>query len=381
MYGKMLAVSDAVSEMSERSENYLTARKLLYRAQCNCPYWHGVFGGLYLPHLRNAVYERLIRAETIAENHHGRRAKPALWWKDRNLDGTDEIMIDVGPARAGLKPAYGGHLFEFDHVEKAYNVLATLTRRRESYHRQVLENPARQNAEVASIHSAIQLKDPSARSKIVYDWYKKESLIEHFFGPDTDLRSLSRCRYRELGDFANMPYEAKTKTTDKEAVVTLTRHGGLTADEGRHAVTVTKKLTFEAGQTAFTAEYTVFNGAETDLEVDFGVEFNYALLGGEAPDRYYLNGQRRENLGNLSTMVELEETDSFAAVDEWKGIEWWLQFDRPAALWAFPVHTASMSEYGVELVYQCSSVVPHWRFALPPGASETFVVRFVPKDI
>ena len=32
------------------------ARTELYRGQCNCGYWHGAFGGIYLPHLRNAVY-------------------------------------------------------------------------------------------------------------------------------------------------------------------------------------------------------------------------------------------------------------------------------------------------------------------------------------
>jgi len=35
---------------------WLESRDHLWRAQCNCPYWHGVFGGLYLPHLRAAVY-------------------------------------------------------------------------------------------------------------------------------------------------------------------------------------------------------------------------------------------------------------------------------------------------------------------------------------
>ena len=35
-----------------------SARQDLYRAQCNCPYWHGAFGGLYTcPHLRNAIYQ------------------------------------------------------------------------------------------------------------------------------------------------------------------------------------------------------------------------------------------------------------------------------------------------------------------------------------
>ncbi|MCF7905038.1 MAG: DUF1925 domain-containing protein, partial [Candidatus Marinimicrobia bacterium] len=35
----------------------------LYRSQCNCAFWHGVFGGLYLPHLRHAIYEHLLKAE------------------------------------------------------------------------------------------------------------------------------------------------------------------------------------------------------------------------------------------------------------------------------------------------------------------------------
>ncbi len=42
------------------------ARAELYRGQCNCAYWHGAFGGIYLPHLRNAVYNHLIAAENFA---------------------------------------------------------------------------------------------------------------------------------------------------------------------------------------------------------------------------------------------------------------------------------------------------------------------------
>src|SRR5262249_25938400 len=38
----------------------------LLAAQCNDAYWHGVFGGLYAPHLRTSVYQALLRAEGIA---------------------------------------------------------------------------------------------------------------------------------------------------------------------------------------------------------------------------------------------------------------------------------------------------------------------------
>ena len=48
------------------------ARTELYRGQCNCGYWHGAFGGAYLPHLRNAVYEHLIAADNLLDAAQGR---------------------------------------------------------------------------------------------------------------------------------------------------------------------------------------------------------------------------------------------------------------------------------------------------------------------
>ena len=40
-------------------KNRKLAQEHLWKAQCNCAYWHGVFGGLYLPHLRHGIYENL----------------------------------------------------------------------------------------------------------------------------------------------------------------------------------------------------------------------------------------------------------------------------------------------------------------------------------
>jgi hypothetical protein len=77
--------------------------------------------------------------------------------------------------------------------------------------------------------------------------------------------------------------------------------------------------------------------------------------------------------------VDLASTKAFAAVDEWKGVEWWLEFSQSPALWAFPVETASMSEYGIELVYQCSSVVPHWKIRLAPGKQWNARIAFAPR--
>src|SRR5215212_6039036 len=67
MYTRMLGVSrrlaDAEADPSTDPDYLEVARQELYRGQCNCPYWHGAFGGLYLPHLRNAIYRHLIAAD------------------------------------------------------------------------------------------------------------------------------------------------------------------------------------------------------------------------------------------------------------------------------------------------------------------------------
>ena len=60
-------------------------KKNIWAAQCNCAYWHGVFGGLYLPHLRHGLYEKIIEAEKMIDIEDG--------FFDINLDGNEELLL------------------------------------------------------------------------------------------------------------------------------------------------------------------------------------------------------------------------------------------------------------------------------------------------
>src|SRR5262249_4413161 len=65
-YRKMLRVSRRVADhLAARPADPqpLAARDRLWRGQCNDAYWQGVFGGVYLPHLRRAVRGALLAAE------------------------------------------------------------------------------------------------------------------------------------------------------------------------------------------------------------------------------------------------------------------------------------------------------------------------------
>ena len=89
MHKKMLAVSDLYDDVSRMKDlnaiDLENARDYLYAGQCNCPYWHGVFGGLYLPHLRWAVYKKLIKAEKLLRRLANREVSAVS--EDRDRDG------------------------------------------------------------------------------------------------------------------------------------------------------------------------------------------------------------------------------------------------------------------------------------------------------
>jgi alpha-amylase len=131
MHKKMLALSALCRERGDPA----SARRALGRAQCNDAYWHGVFGGLYLPHLREAVWRELARAEAAL------RAGEELAWEARDLDfdGAKELCIHGGAVSVVLSPARGGAIEELTSLETLVNHAATLTRRREVYHFEALE--------------------------------------------------------------------------------------------------------------------------------------------------------------------------------------------------------------------------------------------------
>ena len=109
LHKKMLHVSQKVRKLYEHPRPVQAfrdareqARTLTLRGQCNDPYWHGVFGGLYSPHLRTALWRGLIQAEAIADalsNPTGHYQSVATM--DFDSDGRDEIYFTSRSLRGG----------------------------------------------------------------------------------------------------------------------------------------------------------------------------------------------------------------------------------------------------------------------------------------
>lgn len=126
MHKKMLALSSLSRERGDPPD----ARAAIGRSQCNDAYWHGVFGGIYLPHLRAAVWRELATAEGLLRTSEHLAAERL----DLDGDGAEELWVHSSEFSALVAPARGGAIEEFTMFASGVNHADTLTRRREAYH-------------------------------------------------------------------------------------------------------------------------------------------------------------------------------------------------------------------------------------------------------
>lgn len=113
------------------------AWRYYYLAQCNDAYWHGLFGGIYITHLRQAVYENVIRAEMIAEEAAGYYTTKDVYisLEDMDFDGHDEVVVETRYLDLFIKPNDGGTIAEisFKHPRYMHNIVSTMSRYEEPY--------------------------------------------------------------------------------------------------------------------------------------------------------------------------------------------------------------------------------------------------------
>ncbi|NLS95755.1 MAG: DUF1926 domain-containing protein [Planctomycetaceae bacterium] len=370
MYSRMMQVSARLQRAIDDGRvgpAIEEARRELYRGQCNCSYWHGAFGGIYLPHLRNAVYEHLIAADNLLDRISGRSG---AWIEakaeDLNFDGRQEVQVANDRLIGIIAPAMGGHLCELDVRSIRHNLLATLTRGPEAYHRKILAGANGGNGDCASIHDRVVFKQEGLDRLIQYDSYRRKSLVDLFFNPDATLEQVAVGQAAQLGDFAEGVYDARVRRNPGRVQVQLTREGSVA---GR-PVRVTKAITLSAGSSLFEIAYRLENLPQ-DRPLHFGVEMNFAGLPAGADDRYF-HGASGRCLGQLGSQLDLHEVESLNLVDEWLGIDVGLKCSRPTGFWTYPIRSVSGSEGGFELVHQSVAVLPHWQ--VQPEADGTWSV-------
>ena len=343
----------------------------LHQAQCNDAYWHGVFGGLYLPHLRHALYENLIRAETLFdEKVHREKEWIDLEKLDFNGDGDEEVILK-NPEMVLLFSSRGGALLEMDDRSKAFNILGTLTRRKEGYHHNLLESRVQSlrdeasTAETRTIHEIFDSKEDGLDQHLHFDGYRRTSFLDHFIAEPMDFESFRRCQYQEEGDFIKEPYEIEVRRNRKYQEVFFSRSGSLWKNGKRSPIKIEKSFSIPTREKVVKASYQITYKGEK-RKTNFGIELNINLLAGDAPDRYYeVPGHRLEDR-KLASMGALNDITEIHLVDKWNRIKVVLKTDRSCNLWRFPIETVSLSESGFERIFQGSCLLFYWPLDLEP---------------
>ncbi|MDR0870312.1 MAG: DUF1926 domain-containing protein [Planctomycetaceae bacterium] len=375
MYCRMMCVSarlhKAVSEGWGGADIEL-ARESLYRSQCNCGYWHGAFGGIYLPHLRNAVYRELIRADNLidrAVEHSGDWLESQT--ADFNFDGQNEVRLTNDQLNLMFLPHKGGMLYELDIKNIAHNLSATMTRRPEAYHRKLARFAGRLAAGEDNNEKQIICKQEGLDRQLQYDAYPRKLLLDLFYDYDTDFESVQKARTGQHGDFVQGDYNAVIRKKTNRMQVLMSREGFAYGQPVR----IDKAITLSAGSSAIDIAYRL-SGLPEGYKIHFAVEFNFAGMPGGAENRFFHHPFSRSAmplvqntlrtycpLATLDKPLDLTNEHGLALYDDWLGLDVALNVNQPTDFYAFPVGTVNQSDGGFELVHQSVAVQPHWRFA------------------
>ncbi len=363
LHKKMLHVSGKLQQLARsrrRDKGFLQAREeaktLLLRGQCNDPYWHGVFGGLYAPHLRTALWRSLVEAEAIADalTHRNRRFAEVAKL-DFNSDGRDEIYFTSDRYAALLDPNDGGTLCSLDFRPAKATLINSLMRRAEAYHAAVRSLPARRAQGVQSIHDQTRAKEEGLERWLNYDRWPRRAFRLLLFGREKGYQDCSSVRLDEHSALAGGRYRVMELSSTRVSL----------ASEESVDWPAEKNLSFQSTPGGFdvACEVTLGRAAPGTASVYVGIEVILNFLAPSKPDRYF------ESLGQrypLRWAAAVPATD-LRVVDEWQGVEVTIAASSARDFWIAPIETVSESEGGFERIYQGSQILAVWPVELSPG--------------
>ncbi len=335
------------------------ARTHLLRAQCNDAYWHGVFGGLYSPHLRTALWNELVRAETLLDlrkpsSRQGIRCEHI----DFDADGVKEIYVTAAQGAFLLKPNDGATISMLDFRPSGVTLINSLTRRVEAYHSRLADAAPGQAGGVASIHEQTKVKEPGLENRLRYDRWARNCFRVLIFPRGKTRDDYEWVRLGESGPVAGGVYSSRRVTRDRfefvhDAPIDLDGMNPKTAP-----VRVEKTFRFEPGDDSFVVRCSIeiSHDAESFPLCNIGIESVFNLLAPDVKDRFFeIGGERHPLKWSGSASGELR------IVDEWQNVAIAIDAPRSEEFWIAPVETVSESEEGFERVYQGSQILAIWR--------------------
>jgi len=368
MHKKMLRVSARVASIpprrssSEHTSQVQEARDLLLRGQSNDAYWHGVFGGLYAPHLRTDVWRNLIRAETLADQLTPGGMLPRVELLDYDADGAPELLFTAPEYQALLKPSDGATLSAFDFRTAAATIINSVLRRPEAYHARLREAAASgsPNAGAVSIHDQVRVKEPNLERFLRYDRFARTAFRILLFDPSRSQSDYDALQLGELASVAAGPFQIRKSSPDYAVLALEQALPDYAADPANPPrLRITKRFLFGPAPKGCEVSCDVEISLSKTLSrpLHFGIESVINFLAPADSDRFFETPEGPQNLrfsGTLAgPLLHME--------DGWQRIRASLHAPASSEFWVAPIETVSESEGGFERVYQGSQILAVWR--------------------
>ncbi len=357
---KMLHVSAKIRRLAlsrRRGSNFHRAREkaetLLLRSQCNDPYWHGVFGGIYSPHLRTAPWRALAEAEALAD---GLAHRDDGWAEakscDYDADGHDEICFTSSMYSAVLAPADGGTISALDFRPSKVTLINSMTRRMESYHARLKSLGTNEPHEAVSIHEQVRVKEPGLERLLRYDRWHRHCFRALVFPAQQTFADFEQLKLDSDSEIAAGAYSAGEIGEARVALCCK-------AANGWHAC---KEFAFTSHEDAFElAGQLELSGVAATVQV--GIELVLNFLAPNEADRYFEIGGDRHPLRWSGTAPGGE----LRVVDRYQNVAVTVSAPGAREIWIAPIETVSDSEDGFERVYQGSQILAVWPAEIKAG--------------
>ena len=330
LHGRILASEELIRESGDEE-----ALHHFWRSQCNCAFWHGVFGGIYLPHLREAVWREINLAEIKALKT--LNCYPRISSYDVTGDGREDTVIS-SPCLSGAVHSQKGLTLAgltFIRPEGEPVVLGhTLTRQPEAYHSSIPKSSG--SGEAQTIHSEMGAKEEGLFEKLVIDRWRRTCFTDLVMDPNTEMSRWASSS-EAVHSFRKASAEPGIQTVNDAVVFNTT--GSV------RNVEISKKLEVRLGEPVIKASsrYKVKTGMRTGTEVCLN------LMTGRAKDRYYRVDSGRKRLMGQGASFKAKRVE---VVDEWRRTRVILETESPCDIWVAPMDSVNRSESGYESVHQ-----------------------------
>jgi hypothetical protein len=371
---KMLRASQRVLKLQQgrlsrdAKAKLVQAREHVLRAQCNDAFWHGVFGGLYAPHLRTEMWRDLVRAETLADEvAFPQKSKVRIERTDFDADGADEFVVSSPRMSALVRPAAGGTIEALDFRPCAMTLINSLQRRPEAYHDRLREAGRDEPGRVASIHDNVRSREEGLERFLQYDRWPRNAFRVLLFSPARSHEDYAAVRLDENSDLAGGDYAVRAVGANHLELSSETDLGG--PDTSSNRICCLKRYSFAHDGDGFSVSCTLEVNASSSQPVpaSIGLELVLNLLAPTEPDRYFEFQGQKHPLRWAAAVPIGQNGASLRVVDEWQNVA--ATIDAPSAgqFWIAPIETVSESELGFERVYQGSQIMAVWPLSLVSG--------------